>query len=196
MHNADAGTTWLAIDNWNDLVELVGDAAERAQLARWNWKAKQARAELSQLFADRELRSPDKWCDFETSQRMTEEVEVLGRSRERVIQRWTAKDKFLDAASSFDFSSLQADGLLASVMDAPDAAWFEASAETIHSALIPAAAQWMSDGFIIYSPKTSSLFSVDVEQHDNSVIDTTLIGEGVNDLRNHLTLNGPLVMST
>ncbi|WP_027940575.1 hypothetical protein [Amycolatopsis taiwanensis] len=123
---------------------------------------------------------------------MTGEVWALAESRERVIQRWPAKGYFDEVSRSCELVALREERLVASIMDYPEAAWIEVSPDIVQSELVPSAVKWMTDGFILYAPDRASLLSVDVETVDNvSLIETTLVGEGLGPLRVHLLEHGP-----
>ncbi|MCZ4507301.1 hypothetical protein O3Q52_03585 [Streptomyces sp. ActVer] len=170
----------------------MGDAAKRAELARWNWKARRARESLFDAFSDHGRQLTGEWCSFPESARLTREVEELGESRERVIQRWPTKGKFDEVSRSCDSFELNGERLLVLIMDAPEAAWIEVSPGIVQSEIIPSAVEWMTDGFILYMPDCASLLSVDVEEVDNvSLIETTLVGEGLGSLGVHFLGHGP-----
>lgn len=170
----------------------MGDAAKRAELARWNWKARRAREALSDAFSDHGRQLTGEWCSFQESVRLTREVEALGESRERVIQRWPTKENLDEVSRSCDLVALRGERLVALIMDVPEAAWIEVSPDIVQSELVPSAVKWMTDGFILYAPDHASLLSVDVEEvADVSLIETTLVGEGLGSLGVHLLEHGP-----
>ncbi|MER5937167.1 hypothetical protein ABT121_07575 [Streptomyces sp. NPDC001928] len=132
------------------------------------------------------------WCSFQESARLTREVEVLGESHERVIQRWLAKENLAEVSRSCDLAALHGERLVALIMDVPEASWLEVSPDTVQSELIPSAAEWMTDGFILYAPDHASLLSVDIEEvADVSLLETTLVGGGLGSLGAHLLDHGP-----
>lgn len=170
----------------------MGEAAKRAELARWNWKARKAREALVDTFRGHGRQLAGKWCSFQESARLTSEVESLGESRARVIQRWPAKGNLAEATRSCDLAALRGERLVALIMDAPDTAWLEVSPDTVQSELIPSAVDWMTDGFILYAPDRASLLSVDIEYvADASLLETTLVGEGLGPLGARLLDHGP-----
>jgi hypothetical protein len=78
-------------------------------------------------------------------------------------------------------------------MDVPDAAWIRVSTDVLLNDLVPAAGEWMSDGFIVFDSGSDSLLSIDVEEkHGTSVIETTTIGTGFDRLRDCYLQRGPL----
>lgn len=77
-------------------------------------------------------------------------------------------------------------------MDEPDAGWIQVTSEVFLSRLVPAAGSWMTDGLIMFNVESNSLLSVDVEQRgDRSVIETTIIGDGLSALRTCFYHQGP-----
>ncbi|MCX5092644.1 hypothetical protein OOK36_27940 [Streptomyces sp. NBC_00365] len=170
----------------------MSDAAKRAELARWKWKARKAGEVLSGAFSDHGHQLAGEWCSFQESVRLTKEVEALGGSRERVIQRWLTKENLDEVSRSCDLAALRGERLVALIMDVPGVAWIEVSPDIVQSELVPSAVKWMTDGFILYAPDHASLLSVDVEEvADVSLIETTLVGEGLGTLGVHLIERGP-----
>jgi len=78
------------------------------------------------------------------------------------------------------------------VMDQPESAWIEVSAEDLLSEVVPSAGEWLTDGFIMFDPVTSSLVSVDVEEGAGvTFIESTIIGRGFGALRQCFEQFGP-----
>ncbi len=173
-------------------MSAVGDVSERAELARWRWKAQRARQLLVKTFVDHHHDLRGDWCDFEESSQLTADCRGIGTSAGRVIQLWPTKKQFVDAVGTCDLAGMQRDAILVLLMDAPDAGWIRMSLDHVLADLVPMAGEWMTDGFIMFDPASSSLISIDVEDRRGvSVIETTLIGDGFSHLRSCLERFGP-----
>jgi hypothetical protein len=132
------------------------------------------------------------WCDLDESTQLMESCKRLGLSPSRVIQRWSTKEQFVEVTQSCGAAVLPAPDLCALVMDLPDAAWIRLSTDVLLADLVPAAGEWMRDGFIAFDSASDSLLSVDVEEkHGLSVIETTIIGIGFDGLRDCYAEHGP-----
>jgi hypothetical protein len=170
---------------------FMSEAARKAAEARWLWRARRARQALSQRLSEHGQRLDGEWCDFAESASLTERCMEIGVSSERVIQAWASKQEFVHAVHSCRSWSAALNEAHCLIEDFPDAGWLKVDAAETWSDLVLAAAEWLTDGFLLYfSP--SSLVSVDIEErHDRSVIESTLIGERVSSLRSCLRRLGP-----
>jgi hypothetical protein len=116
----------------------------------------------------------------------------LGPSPERFIQRWNSKSQFVSVTQSCGVEMSLCRNLHVIVMDVPDAEWIYLTSEIVLADIVPAAGEWMTDGFIMLDRESSSLLSVDVEEKSGrSVIETTVIGEGFRALRGCYERGGP-----
>jgi hypothetical protein len=168
------------------------DMSDRAERWRWKRRAESARSALAAAFAEHGRGLAGDWCDLDESHQLTERCEALGPSPSRVIQRWPAKERFLEVTRSCWAAVPSDPDLRVLVMDTPDAAWIRLSADAILADLVPAAGDWMSDGFIVFHSPSDSLLSVDVEERNGfSVIETTIIGGGFDALRQCYAECGP-----
>ncbi|HKS98922.1 MAG TPA: hypothetical protein VJT31_05265 [Rugosimonospora sp.] len=170
----------------------MGDVSERAELVRWRWRAQRARRLLAETFVDHRHQLSGDWCDFEESARLTADCRSIGQSAGRVIQLWPARRQFADAMGACDLAGMRRSTVFILLMDLPDAGWIRMSVDAVLADLIPAASEWMTDGFIMFDPATASLVSVDVEERRGSpMIETTVIGDGFGRLRECLERVGP-----
>jgi hypothetical protein len=173
----------------------VNDISSRASVARWKWKAAKARAEIAAVFETHGHRVVGEWCDFDDSARLTEQAERLGASPARVIQRWEARDDFGDAFTECASLEQPESSVDVIITDAPDAAWIRMPFALVVSELVPAAVDWLTDGFIVVDPGADSLISVDVEERRGvSFIEVTFIGDGFGQLQERLIERGPRVL--
>lgn len=171
---------------------MVGEIASRAAAARWKWKAANARAALSAEFASRGRQLAGEWCDLDESTRLGDGAERLGPASDRIIQRWSTKRQLVEALEAGESALRRLGGVYVLVMDAPDAGWVKVRGEAVSADLAHAAADWLTDGFIVFLPDAASLLSVDVEGNgDVSFIETTLIGDGLGELRACFIERGP-----
>jgi hypothetical protein len=170
---------------------FMSEVARKATEARWLWKARRARQALSQRLSEYGQRLDGEWCTFAESASIAERCREIGVSRERIIQVWTSKQEFVHAAKSCGSWSVALNEAYCVIDDFSDAGWAKVEPAAAWNDLVPAAAEWLTDGFLLYfSP--SSLISVDIEErHDQSVIESTLIGEEVDSLRTCLRRLGP-----
>jgi hypothetical protein len=170
----------------------VGEVSDRASLARWNWKARNARATLSAMFTSHGYQLVGEWCDFEQSTRLSESAARLGPSPTRTIQRWDAKQSFIAAADSCIGALDSFERLYVHIMDAPDAGWIHVPSDHVLSKLARAASEWLTDGFIAFDPESESLLSVDVEEMSGTqFIESTVIGNKLTTLRDYFKERGP-----
>lgn len=166
--------------------------SNRAELLRRKRRVDLARSSLADAFAEHGHSLVGDWCDLDESTRLTEACRRLGPSPSRVIQRWPTKEQFVEVTLSCGVSGLPGPDLCASVMDAADSEWIRVTTSVLLTDLVPAAGEWMSDGFIVYDSGSDSLLSVDVEeQNGRSVIETTIIGGGFDALRDCYAEYGP-----
>lgn len=167
--------------------------SHRAELLRWKRRADISRSALAGSFREHGQSLVGTWCDFDESTRLTESCTRLGLSPGRVIQRWPTKRQFVEVTMSCGSSGLPGPGLCVSVMDSVDSAWIQVSTDVLLTDLVPAAGEWMRDGFIVFDTESDSLLSVDVEDEGGlSVIETTIIGSGFDIIRDCYALRGPL----
>lgn len=166
--------------------------SNRAELLRRKRRVDLARASLADAFAAHGHSLVGDWCDLDESTWLTEACKRLGPSPSRVIQRWPTKEQFVEVTLSCGASGLPGPDLCASVMDAADSEWIRVTTSVLLTNLVPAAGEWMRDGFIVYDSRSDSLLSVDVEeQNGRSVIETTIIGGGFDVLRDCYAEYGP-----
>ncbi|WP_344897284.1 hypothetical protein [Actinomadura meridiana] len=98
----------------------------------------------------------------------------------------------MDATQSCGRSICEFEYVFVSIMDEPDSEWIRVSTPIILDELVPAACEWMTDGFISLEAVTNSILSVDVEEkRGRSIIETTLIGHGFAELLSCLSESGP-----
>jgi hypothetical protein len=173
----------------------VADISNRSALARWRWKAEKARTALIATFSAHDRQLVGEWCSFDESMRMDDDSRRLGASPARVIQRWATRQRFIEAFRSCEPVPSQLEYIYVLVMDMPDAAWVRVRFDLLSSDLVPAAAAWLTDGFIALDPESESLISVDVEENDGSCfIETTFIGDMFHEIRDCLNDREPLVL--
>lgn len=166
--------------------------SNRAELLRWRRRAEGARSALVNAFAEHGRSLTGDWCDLDESTQLTESCRRLGPFPSRVIQRWPTKAQFVEVTRSCGAAVLPTTDLCALVMDSPDAAWICLSTDVLLADLVPAAGEWMRDGFIVFDSLSDSLLSVDVEERNGlSVIETTIIGSGFDALRDCYKEYGP-----
>lgn len=166
--------------------------ANRLELLQWKRRAESARSSLVETFTEHGRSLEGIWCDFDESTRLTASCERLGPSPSRVIQRWPTKEQFVDVTLSCGSRALPTPSVCALVMDVPDAAWIRVSTDVLLNDFVPAAGQWMSDGFVVFDSGSDSLLSVDVEEkHGISFIETTIVGTGFDRLRDCYEQRGP-----
>ena len=131
--------------------------SSRAEQLRWKRRAENARSSLVDAFAAHGRSLVGDWCDLEESNLLTESCKRLGPSPSRVIQRWPTKEQFVAVTRSCGSAGFPAPSPCALVMDVPDAPWIRLSTEVLLAELVPAAGEWMSDGFIVFDPEADSL---------------------------------------
>lgn len=172
---------------------MVGELANRAVVARWRWKANKARATVTAKFESRGRHLIGEWCDLDESTRLDDGAERLGPTPSRIIQRWPTKQQVVEALEASASSLRQLGDVHVLIMDAPDAKWIRVRGDVVSTDLGPAAGEWMTDGFIVFAPDVASLLSVDIEEEGGvSFIETTLIGEGLGELRSYFAERGPV----
>lgn len=159
-----------------------------AQLARWRLRTKRARAEVEQRFRSAGADLEVDWCDYAASSDAESRARALGPSPDRVIQRWPGARDFLDALPPLGEGLLASGELLVVFLDVPDAEWGRTDATVARTVILPALADWMTDGVILMSPRSEALVSLDV---DESGFESTIIGEELRPLAEHLERVGP-----
>jgi hypothetical protein len=171
---------------------VAGDIENRASLARWKWKAEKARAAVSANFSNHGQKLVGEWCGYDESTTFSNGTERLGSAAGRIIQRWPTKRQFIEATKVCGQTCGDLGYVYVLVMDVPDAAWMRVRGELLCTELAPAAAEWLTDGFIAFDPDKESLLSVDVEERGGaSYIETTIIGEAFRELRDCFNEHGP-----
>ena len=176
-------------------VFVVGDVAHRASVARWNWRAKQARALVAANFAAHQQSLHGEWCDLEESGRCSSDVAELGSSPGRIIHRWPKKTMFVGAMKACESTLSHMVSVFVRIMDTPDAGWIRVRGDVVLADLTAAAGEWLTDGFIVFEPVSRSVLSVDVEDRfGQSYLETTIIGVLFDDLVRCFAGHGPMLL--